>query len=198
MSAGAPKAPRAFHVLIEPYPEAYIRSHVRRLEALRRAGQVERVHVEHWTIPKDLPERGLTYDRSLAREGPNFRRAWWHRSTRSPQPLQRREVERVVADLAKSTGLTYRLSARGEYVGTVSLQLQLVSGRFAMLEDGLGFQLVPCSPSSTSRSAVTFPESGAATAGSNGRLAGRGGWGCEGPSHSVTLHGHLRDMASQT
>ena len=106
-------------------------------------------------------------------------------------------MERVVADLAKSTGPTYRLSARGD-VGTVSRQLQLVSGRFAMLEDGLGFQLVPCSPSSTSRSAATFPASGAATAGSNGRLAGKGGWGCEAPSHSVTLHGHLRDMASQT
>ena len=34
-------------------PEVYIRRHVRRLEALRRAGHVERVHAEHWTIPKD-------------------------------------------------------------------------------------------------------------------------------------------------
>lgn len=32
-------------------PEAYIRSHVRRLEALRRAGHVQRVHAEHWTGP---------------------------------------------------------------------------------------------------------------------------------------------------
>ncbi|WP_421697146.1 DUF3363 domain-containing protein [Ancylobacter sp.] len=55
-------------------------------------------------------------------------------------------MERVAADLAKSTGLAYRLSARGEYVGTVSLQLQLVSGRSAMLEDGLGFQLVLWQP----------------------------------------------------
>ena len=43
--------------------DAYVRSHVRRLEALRRAGLVERVHAEHWTIPADLPQRGLAYDR---------------------------------------------------------------------------------------------------------------------------------------
>ncbi|GLK82864.1 DUF3363 domain-containing protein [Ancylobacter defluvii] len=61
--------------------------------------------------------------------------------------LQRREVERVAADLAKTTGLTYQPSSRGEYVsGIVTRQLQLVSGRFAMLEDGLGFQLVPWQP----------------------------------------------------
>jgi hypothetical protein len=41
--------------------------------------------------------------------------------------------------------LTHRPSGRGEYVsGTVTRQL--VSGRFAMLEDGLGFQLVPWQP----------------------------------------------------
>lgn len=61
--------------------------------------------------------------------------------------LQRREVERVAADIAKSTGLAYQPSTRGEYVsGTVTRQLQLVSGRFAMLEDGLGFQLVRWQP----------------------------------------------------
>ena len=56
-------------------------------------------------------------------------------------------MERVAADLAKSTGLPYRPSGRCEYVsGTVTRQLQLVSGRFAMLEDGLGFQLVLWQP----------------------------------------------------
>jgi len=35
----------------------HVQSHVRRLEALRRAGIVERVHAEHWTIPADLPPR---------------------------------------------------------------------------------------------------------------------------------------------
>jgi len=43
-------------------PEAYIRSHVRRLEALRRAGHVERIDADHWRIPKDILERGVAYD----------------------------------------------------------------------------------------------------------------------------------------
>jgi hypothetical protein len=31
--------------------EAFVRSHVRRLEALRRAGHVERIDADHWKIP---------------------------------------------------------------------------------------------------------------------------------------------------
>jgi type IV secretory pathway VirD2 relaxase len=48
-------------------PAAYVRSHVRRLEALRRAGHVERIDADHWRIPADLAERGQAYD--LARAG---------------------------------------------------------------------------------------------------------------------------------
>lgn len=44
-------------------PDDFVRSHVRRLEALRRAGIVERIDAERWTVPADLPERGLAYDR---------------------------------------------------------------------------------------------------------------------------------------
>jgi hypothetical protein len=52
-------------------PEAFVRSHVRRLEALRRAGHVERIDFNHWRVPPDLPERGQAYD--LARDGGNIR-----------------------------------------------------------------------------------------------------------------------------
>jgi hypothetical protein len=52
-------------------PEAFIRSHVRRLEALRRAGHVERIDADHWRVPADLPERGQAYD--LARDRTNIR-----------------------------------------------------------------------------------------------------------------------------
>jgi hypothetical protein len=45
-------------------PEAFVRSHVRRLEALRRAGIVERIDVDHWRVPADLPERGQAYDQA--------------------------------------------------------------------------------------------------------------------------------------
>ena len=43
-------------------PEAFVRSHVRRLEALRRAGHVERIDADHWRVPADLLERGQAYD----------------------------------------------------------------------------------------------------------------------------------------
>src|SRR5262249_39485099 len=43
-------------------PEAFVRSHVRRLEALRRAGHVERVHADEWKIPADIAQRGIAYD----------------------------------------------------------------------------------------------------------------------------------------
>jgi hypothetical protein len=50
-------------------PDAFIRSHVRRLETLRRAGHVERIDADHWKIPGDLPERGMAYDaRDRARD----------------------------------------------------------------------------------------------------------------------------------
>jgi hypothetical protein len=43
-------------------PEAHVRSHVRRLEALRRAGHVERIEADGWKIPADITERGVTYE----------------------------------------------------------------------------------------------------------------------------------------
>jgi hypothetical protein len=52
-------------------PEAFVRSHVRRLEALRRAGHVERIDVDHWRVPADLLDRGQAYD--LARDRANIR-----------------------------------------------------------------------------------------------------------------------------
>jgi hypothetical protein len=42
-------------------PEAYVRSHVRRLEALRRAGHVERIDADRWKIPADIAERGMAH-----------------------------------------------------------------------------------------------------------------------------------------
>ena len=218
-------------------PEAYIRSHVRRLEALRRARHVERVHAEHWTIPKDLAERGLAYDRSLAGEGPGIRIAsqlsldcqigadgvtWLDREIVAPTPrspdgfgrevsqaldqrrntlvemglakrqpgggieapnllsrLQRREVEGVATDLAKSTGLSYRPSSRGEYVsGTVTRQLQLVSGRSPCWRTGSASSSCLGSRCWTSRSAAISPASGAAMEGSSGTSVDRGGWDC--------------------
>jgi len=42
--------------------DAYVESHVRRLEALRRAGIVERIDADHWRIPEDFERRAADYD----------------------------------------------------------------------------------------------------------------------------------------
>jgi Protein of unknown function (DUF3363) len=187
--------------------DAYVRSYVRRLEALRRAGIVERVHAEHWTIPADLPERGLAYDRQRFGNGPRIdelshlpldrqvrhegatwldrtmlakaetmphggfgsdvRAAWGVRKQaladmgyvrdlgggqfRAPTDLiaqlERAEIERAGKSLAAERGLEWQPAVSGNYVsGQLVGSTQLSSDRFAMIDDGLGFSLVPWRP----------------------------------------------------
>ncbi|ODP39594.1 relaxase/mobilization nuclease domain-containing protein [Sphingomonas turrisvirgatae] len=58
--------------------------------------------------------------------------------------LSKRELDSVGAKIAGETGLAYRPAATGEKVaGVVRQRLALASGRFAMIDDGLGFRLVP-------------------------------------------------------
>ncbi len=60
--------------------------------------------------------------------------------------LRRRELDAVGAQLSAETGLPHMKAAAGEHVsGTYRQRLTLVSGRFAMIDNGLGFQLVPWS-----------------------------------------------------
>ena len=62
--------------------------------------------------------------------------------------LRRRELEAAGEKLSAETGQPFNRAGSGEYVaGTYRQRLALASGRFAMLDDGLGFQLVPWSPS---------------------------------------------------
>ena len=62
--------------------------------------------------------------------------------------LRRRELDAAGAKLSAETGLSYTPPAGGEQVaGTYRQRLALTSGRFAMIDDGLGFQLVPWTPS---------------------------------------------------
>ena len=62
--------------------------------------------------------------------------------------LRRREVEALGERLAAETGLPFNAAASGEYVaGTYRQRFALACGRFAMIDDGLGFQLVPWTPS---------------------------------------------------
>jgi len=186
-------------------PEAFVRSHVRRLEALRRAGQVERIDADQWLVPPDLPERGHAYD--LARDGANVRLSilsptglnaqigddgatWLDRElvsrqrivladegvgrevktalekrkqmlvnmghvtdlggghVRAPKDLIQRleaaDIERAGKALATERGRTWQPVVPGNYVtGQLIGSTQLSSGRFAMIDDGLGFSLVP-------------------------------------------------------
>ena len=63
------------------------------------------------------------------------------------QTLRQREIEAVTARLSGETGLPHRPSAESEYVsGVYRRRITLASGRFAMIDDGLGFQLVPWRP----------------------------------------------------
>jgi hypothetical protein len=58
--------------------------------------------------------------------------------------LRRRELDDSVAKLATETGLAHLPSAEGEHVaGTYRQRVTLASGRFAMIDDGFGFQLLP-------------------------------------------------------
>jgi hypothetical protein len=62
--------------------------------------------------------------------------------------LRSRELDAVGQRLASETGLTHLPVETGDRVaGNYSRRLSLASGRFAMIDNGLGFQLVPWIPS---------------------------------------------------
>ena len=61
--------------------------------------------------------------------------------------LRRRELDEAAGRLSAETRLAHRPSAEGEHVSGVYRQrVTLASGRFAMIDDGMGFQLVPWRP----------------------------------------------------
>ena len=61
--------------------------------------------------------------------------------------LRRRELDEAASKLSAETGLAHRPSAEGEHVSGIYRQrVTLSSGRFAMIDDGMGFQLVPWRP----------------------------------------------------
>ncbi len=61
--------------------------------------------------------------------------------------LRTRELEGAADAIAARTGLAHRPAGPGDYVsGAYRERVTLASGRFAMIDDGLGFQLVPWRP----------------------------------------------------
>jgi type IV secretory pathway VirD2 relaxase len=188
-----------------PSPKAIVRSHVMRLESLRRAEIVERMDDDTWKVPADLIKQGLKHDlkmrhginvtvRShlpLARQidepgatwldrklidggkeltgegfGGEVREAMQARATYlEGEGLARRQGERVIVArgllntlrerevtavaqrMAIQTGLVYQpLGEDGQASGVYRRSVMLASGRYAMLDDGLGFTLVPWRP----------------------------------------------------
>jgi len=186
-------------------PEALVERHVRRLEALRRAGIVERLAEGVWKIPTDLPEQGRQHDarrlgdvavelrtplpleqqvravgatwldqqliggnRELVDQGfgKEVREALRQRADfLEEQGLAERRGQRVVLarnllatlrgreltaaarELSAQTGLQYRPAVEGQRVsGVYRRSVQLASGRYALLDDGIGFSLVPWKP----------------------------------------------------
>jgi hypothetical protein len=64
------------------------------------------------------------------------------------ETLRRRELADVAKRLSDETGLTHLPAQPGDTIsGVYRHRLSLASGRFAMIDNGLGFQLVPWSPS---------------------------------------------------
>tara|TARA_R110002072_G_scaffold19100_30_gene71209 strand:- start:9175 stop:10929 length:1755 start_codon:yes stop_codon:yes gene_type:complete len=61
--------------------------------------------------------------------------------------LRARELDTTAKRISDKTGLPFRKSEGGESVaGTYRQRLDLASGRFAMIDDGMGFELVPWKP----------------------------------------------------
>ncbi|MED5500646.1 MAG: relaxase/mobilization nuclease and DUF3363 domain-containing protein [Pseudomonadota bacterium] len=186
-------------------PQEIVTAHIRRLEALRRAGVVERVAEGLWKIPNDLPERGRQYDAQrlggvsvklksylpIERQARAIGATWLDRqligggkgwdgqgfgrevkealqqradflaeqglAERRGQSvvlvrnllstLRNRELVKVGKDIAAETGLEHRPVADGQHVaGIYRRSVMLASGRYAMLDDGMGFSLVPWRP----------------------------------------------------
>ena len=86
-------------------PQEVVQAHVRRLEALRRAGVVERVAEGIWKVPNDLVERGRRYDADRTRGIDVQLRSHW--------PIEK-QVRAIGA-----TWLDQQLIVGGESVGDV-------------------------------------------------------------------------------
>lgn len=186
-------------------PQAGVDAHVRRLEALRRSGIVERMVDGVWRVPPDFLSRAQAHDAQRAAGGiielrshlpieqqVRAQGATWldhqmvgNTSNLSPQgfgtevrgalrdrmdflveqglaerrgqrvvlarnllaSLRDRELAEVGKVIQHQTGLLHRPLREGERAnGIYRRAVQLASGRFAMLDDGMGFSLVPWRP----------------------------------------------------
>jgi len=185
-------------------PDGFVAAHVRRLEALRRAGIVERQQDGAWRVPADYLDRAARFEAErsagavvelksqlpIGRQARAIGATWLDRALiegAAPAPtgfgadvrsalderrtflveeglatrrgqrltlardllstLRDREIAEVGRRLADETGLEHRPVKDGDSVhGVVRRSVMLASGRFAVLDDGVGFSLVPWKP----------------------------------------------------
>jgi type IV secretory pathway VirD2 relaxase len=186
-------------------PQSTVDAHVRRLEALRRSGIVERVADGVWKVPPDFLQRtqqhyaqkatglvielrshlpidqqvramGATWlDKQLVGDGSGLTTQGFGAQVRDAlhsrvdflaeqglaerrgqhvalarnllATLRDRELATVGKALQDQTGQTYRpVQHGGQASGIYRRSLQLASGRFAVLDDGVTFSLVPWRP----------------------------------------------------
>lgn len=186
-------------------PQFAVNTHVRRLEALRRAGIVKRITDGVWQIPPDLAQKARQYDvqraagpaielrshlpiqrqvnalgvtwldRQLVDDGRGLAAHGFGAQVRDAMQsrvdflaehglaerrehrvvlvrnmlatLRDRELATAGKSLQDQSGQTYRPLRSGQQVrGVYRQSVQLVSGRFALLDDGVGFSLVPWRP----------------------------------------------------
>jgi hypothetical protein len=74
------------------------------------------------------------------------------------ETLRRRDLGGAANKIARETGIPFRPSAGGEHVAGIYRQrVTLSSGRFAMIEDGLGFSWRPGVQRWSSSSVVRWP-----------------------------------------
>jgi type IV secretory pathway VirD2 relaxase len=187
--------------------EGYVEAHVRRLEALRRAGIAERIDADHWIIPDDFERRAADYDAQRRRtlsvrvlsafdleaQVSSDGATWLDRQILGQDQsdpvesgfgrevidakrqrvqvliaqgfaerdsetrllvrrdllatLEQREVARVGQELAEKRNTPFRPARDGEHVyGTFKETVQLVSGKYALIENSHEFTLVPWRP----------------------------------------------------
>ncbi|MBS1157599.1 MAG: hypothetical protein H6R15_18 [Proteobacteria bacterium] len=187
-------------------PGELVAAHVRRLEALRRAGIVERMAEGVWRVPVNLAGQGRQYDaqrlgggvsvdlkshlpierqtrvigatwldqqlisgdkglsdlgfgaevKDVLRQRADFLSEQGLAERRGQRlilarnllgTLRNRELAQTAKDIAAETGLEHRPVADGERIsGVYRRSVMLFSGRYAMLDDGMGFSLVPWKP----------------------------------------------------
>jgi hypothetical protein len=93
--------------------------------------------------------------------------------------LEQREVERVGRQMAAERGLTFTPGKAGEYIsGRLAGAASLASGRFAMIEDGLGFRLVPWQPVLEKRIGQLITGIQRESGGIEWQFEGNVGWDC--------------------